>query len=167
MVESRNAVFIETLPICLSPPGGIRRIKISSHRRTISTTTRSTTTTSRTTTCCGTSKLHFCSGFRRRHACRKGKNASASTSVTRRNFAWGSLACGKFAGGVTSKGSSPPPAPTPSSAAPKATNGQPITVPWESPSLLGAGEPQAFCLCLSLHVRGRPQQQQSSFGGAF
>ena len=42
-------------------------------------------------------QLHLRSGFQRRHACRNGRTVSASTSLTRRNFVWGSLARGNFA----------------------------------------------------------------------
>ena len=71
----------------------------------------------------GRAELHLRSGFRCWHACRNGITASASTSLTRRHFAWGSLACGISSGGVTPEGSSPPPAPISAAAAPRATNG--------------------------------------------
>ena len=47
----------------------------------------------------GHAELHLRSGFRRRHPCLNGRIAFASTSLTRRNFTWGSLACGNFAWG--------------------------------------------------------------------
>ena len=85
--------------ICFSRLRGSRRNKISSHRRTISATTRSTTLRLARRHAAGCAELRLRSEFRRRHVCRNGRIASASASLTRRNFAWGSLACENFTRG--------------------------------------------------------------------
>ena len=90
--------------ICFPRLGDSPRNTISRHRRTISVTTRSTTTTSRTMTYAGCVELHLRSGLWRRHACWNGRASFTSTSLTRLNFAWGSLACGNFARGSYTRG---------------------------------------------------------------
>ena len=113
VVESRNVVFIETLPNLLA-----------SHRRTISATTRSMTTTSRTTTYCGTCGINpplwILVSTHLPETVKVLLPQKASAGVTSPGEA---PPAGISTGGVTPKGSSSPPAPTPASAAPRATNG--------------------------------------------
>ena len=71
----------------------------------------------------GRAELHH-TGFRRRHVCRNGRVASASTNLTGVTSPGGASPAGILPGGVTPKGSSPPPAPTHASAAPRSTNGR-------------------------------------------
>ena len=125
----------------------------------------------------GRAELHLRSGFRRRHACQNGRVASSSASLTRRNFAWGSLASGNFArgsytGGIITSTSARhlhQRSRQPRRRRPRLHQDQrlhhllwhqrqltdtPIAVPWESNPPLRAAEPQAFFLYLSLHVTG-------------
>ena len=81
-------------------------------------------------------------------------------------------------GGVTPQGSSPPaapapapapgPAPTPASAAPRATNGHvnrgTVGV---TPAVACSRAASLFACACRYTLRGRPQQQQSNFGGTF
>ena len=85
--------------ICFPRPGGSRRNKISSPvvrlqrrhaRRQLRFARRDAAERA---------GLQFRFGVWRRHVCRNGRITSASTSLPRRNFASGSLACGIFARG--------------------------------------------------------------------
>ena len=116
----------------------------------------------------GRAELHLRSGFRHRHACRNGRIASASTSLTRRNFAWRSLASGNFAL-VSYTGGIIPFTSAYTCFCSTKSNSRTRQSRYSGSHARRYAQPSrkhVACAC-RYTLQGRPQQQQSNFGGAF
>ena len=95
VVESRNVVFIETPASRGQAALAATRSRVTVVRFQRRHARRQLRLAQRHAA--ERAELHLRSEFRRQHACRNDRTASASTSLTRRNFPLGSLACGSSA----------------------------------------------------------------------